>query len=612
MNDNTLARALGLLLTAALLFGCVFAVRGVGRTEPLDDRADDPAQLQPEALSTERTGGFTASDDSEEETEEEPPEDEPQPTAAPEEPEPTTAPDDETEPEDDTKKDTSDDAGDNTDDSGKGDGGDTGDDDGDDEPEGPYIITNLDQYVSAPVTPSMLENGMLSFTARAAGGTGLSLEVRYRHADDSGNGTLLYVNGRQDYKTTLEFGQNYITLILRQNGKTLESKRYSIRYRQSADEENPESGDHPPQIRMASPDESEWPVETSNRNFDFNLNVTDTHTGKRLPASNISVTVRDASGKTIAATAHGYSYELWLERPNIGDVNVYTITVTAWDEDGCSASYRSYTLTYDAIDSGDTIGTATIVIDATTVGMGILDIIPDVEVRQDVSAAQVVLDALTEYGYSVDYAGSVKVGFYIRSLNSGAVNTGSVPEKLWTMIQRDGIGLMDSGTSDSLGEFDYTRGSGWMYSINGTVYADKGMSERYLQNGDTLYLRYTLAYGKDIGGYGATGSSYGTFSEYCCRYIGGEEIFIGHAEMEEKERMEPTETEPGYILRECPRCGEQEREELPVVTPSPEPTGEEPTPTPEVDVTPPPEIETTPTPAPSEDPSKPEEPEGEE
>ena len=227
---------------------------------------------------------------------------------------------------------------------------------------------------------------------------------------------------------------------------------------------------------MAAPDESSWPLVTSNRNFSFEPHVTDTHTGKPLtPSKNMTVVVRDGYGDEVPYTNDGYVFDLWLERPNRGDVATYTISITAWDEDGCSARYKEYLLTYNAIDTGDEIGKATIVIDATTVGMGVLDVIYDVPVQQDVPISSLVLKVLPEYGYNVNYNGTEKIGFYIRSLDSGSINVGTVPERLWTTVERDGIGIMYDGagnvkrSSDSLGEFDFTRGSGWMYSINGSV-----------------------------------------------------------------------------------------------------------------------------------------------
>ena len=70
---------------------------------------------------------------------------------------------------------------------------------------------------------------------------------------------------------------------------------------------------------------------------------------------------------------------------------------------------------------------------------------------------------------------------------------GSNEAILWRCIYRNGIPL--SSTSTGIGEFDYTMGSGWMYSIGGAdFYPGSPMSGYYLQDGDTLTLRYTLAY----------------------------------------------------------------------------------------------------------------------
>ena len=53
---------------------------------------------------------------------------------------------------------------------------------------------------------------------------------------------------------------------------------------------------------------------------------------------------------------------------------------------------------------------------------------------------------------------------------------------------------------DGLSEKDYTTGSGWMITVN-DHFTSYGTSDMHLKDGDKLRLRYTLAYGKDIGGY---------------------------------------------------------------------------------------------------------------
>ena len=49
VNNQTISRALGLALAAALLLGCVFAVSGTQRVEPPDPREENTALLRPEA-----------------------------------------------------------------------------------------------------------------------------------------------------------------------------------------------------------------------------------------------------------------------------------------------------------------------------------------------------------------------------------------------------------------------------------------------------------------------------------------------------------------------------------------------------------------------------------
>lgn len=57
-----------------------------------------------------------------------------------------------------------------------------------------------------------------------------------------------------------------------------------------------------------------------------------------------------------------------------------------------------------------------------------------------------------------------------------------------------------------LGEFVYTNGSGWMYSVN-HVFPNVSFADTYLSDGDVVRVQFTLAYGADIGGASAMGGS---------------------------------------------------------------------------------------------------------
>src|SRR5699024_6138977 len=108
-----------------------------------------------------------------------------------------------------------------------------------------------------------------------------------------------------------------------------------------------------------------------------------------------------------------------------------------------------------------------------------------------------------------------------RITRSDAFIGDGIPENLRSKIELDGIPFNSQYSYDSLGEFDYTMGSGWMYCINGQLFPGRGLSEYYLNDGDNISIRFTLAYGKDIGGSSSTGGDYGRLSSYCGMWVNG-------------------------------------------------------------------------------------------
>ena len=117
------------------------------------------------------------------------------------------------------------------------------------------------------------------------------------------------------------------------------------------------------------------------------------------------------------------------------------------------------------MDTGDVIGTAYIVIDATTVGLDVMEEPYTYKIRQNTPASYAVVEALEEWGYEYEYSGSMDVGFYLRRISRGGMmDYPAIPENLWSKILQDGLTLTGQTDNNSLGEFDYTQGSGWMYS----------------------------------------------------------------------------------------------------------------------------------------------------
>lgn len=590
-----------LVLAAALVVLLVLSGMGLSTQEP-EPLPQPPAQT----IRTEGQGGTSQQEKPNAPEQPEDPEDE-EPPEEPEEPETPEQPDEEPPQEEPDAPEQPENPTDNPEQPEQpGDNPGKGDNDGpgpvDPEP-GPSddtstrIITDLS---NCEITYNQLTDDTLPFYAYLINPNGETLKVKLQNSDTPMNGRYLTSADGKNYTARMVRNEtNHITLYRKKGNTTVEEVRFSIRYvAQKADEDHPTIGEHPPTIVT----NLDGVTETSNRNFTLTVKAT-AYTGSPLYASQIEVQM---DGKRITGPTGGpvYEYQLYFPDPIVGDTVEHTITIRAWDGEGNSA-FVSYRILYRFVDTGDVIGTAYIVIDATTVGLDVMEEPYTYKIRQNTPASYAVIEALEEWGYEYEYSGSMDVGFYLRRISRGGMmDYPAIPENLWSKILQDGLTLTGQTDNNSLGEFDYTQGSGWMYSVGGNTYAGKGLSGYYLTDGDTLYLRFTLAYGKDIGGYSSTGGSYGLLSSYCGKWLNGtyieEHVWgeptqtvapdcthpgeistvctvcgdrkdqqevppLGH-DFVETGRTEPGEDgTPGYIEYTCSRCGEQKREPIPAV-----------------------------------------------
>lgn len=225
--------------------------------------------------------------------------------------------------------------------------------------------------------------------------------------------------------------------------------------------------------------------------------------GQQLYANNYTVSV---NGTVVSApiSQSGYQFGYTAYLSNVG---ANTITITATDGDGYSAT-RSWTVYYE---NGDI--TVTVSVEATTVGLGYLVAPTEVTVPGGTDAWTVVQQVLTENGYTVSGSGS-----YLSAIQRSGICSGFfIDSELMELIMADGMDENGAGldpqpfSMDSLGEFDFYRWSGWMYSYNGS-YPGYGMNVCKPQDGSVIRVRYTLAMGKDIGGYSSANGNYGVSS----------------------------------------------------------------------------------------------------
>lgn len=279
-----------------------------------------------------------------------------------------------------------------------------------------------------------------------------------------------------------------------------------------------------------------------------------------------------------------WEYGLIPSNPETGDRNKHTLYVYAEDAYG-NWGEEKLTLNGFRVEPGQKIGNATIYVDMAVLGVGVVGPIP-YEVLADEPISYVVAKAIMgkdtgePFGAATkgtlhwrgDYGGTLDTGFYLRSLNTDyradaledAVWPGSTEEEvldaidarfvagtglavLWRCLYRNGLNK-SAGSGSTFGEFDYTSGSGWMYTVSNekeiSYYPGQSMSAVYLKNGDVLTLRYTLAYGWDIGG---GSDNYGNVVGYCVEGRNGT-IYVNH-------RWETAEDPDGSVHYVCRCCG---------------------------------------------------------
>ena len=587
-KNNGLLSVISLVLVCVMLISLGSVLEGLGFVEPSNPINKAPNQLFPDAL--DGNGAFSGEGEGiQTPPPSTKPNDETQPTQ-PTQPE-ETKPGDSTEPtipsdkpgdveqgpdqnvgdadpgnsnggNTDTDNENNGPAGDNG--NGEGAGGDApgnGDDDS------IKIVTDLRNQ---QIARTELPEGILNFYAYpSVNDAGYTIKVVVKNSATPVNGLVLESTDNVHYAAPLVLNETTsITLYLKLDGENVAYVRYQIRYEmEKADEDNLEVGDNPPSI-ITNLDGYTDIMEA--QDFLLWVSARTNPEGDPIYSNQIEVWL---NGQLVPKQTGDSrpEYELHFEPPNVGDYAKYTVKIRAWDGKG-NSTMKIYTINYHTVSEGDYLGTVQIVLDATTVGLGIIDS-ATYEIVQGDTAAGVVIRFLEEYGYEPVYSGSAKVGFYLRSISRGDLCYGAkVPDQLWNMILKDRIQLSGHSDRDSLGEYDYTMGSGWMYSINGSVYPGRGLSEYKLSKNTTIYLRFTLAYGKDIGGFDATGQGIGSLSSYCGVWINGGFTPLDHNYVE-TERGEPTDTETGYIHYRCSKCGEEKDEVIPAFGKAIMPTG---------------------------------------
>lgn len=225
----------------------------------------------------------------------------------------------------------------------------------------------------------------------------------------------------------------------------------------------------------------------SNQTINFDVWVTN-YRGKPLSYNNMEVMVNGRTADYVGEMDR-QTYRIKLQtganeiRIKVTDSYQYTVT-------------KVFTVYYK---SGS--ATITISLEAGTIGLTYLIEPQKMEVDDGTPLSDVIDEFLTANGCTYEFTGTLEDGFYLAKIRrSGLIEGYKIPQSLIQKLEEDGMvyNVNNYESLDTLGEFDFARRSGWMYSING-LYSSYGLSKAYVENGDVVRIRFTLAGGKDIG-----------------------------------------------------------------------------------------------------------------
>ena len=221
--------------------------------------------------------------------------------------------------------------------------------------------------------------------------------------------------------------------------------------------------------------------------------------GNKLPASEVTVLL---NGDPVSVnwdddTKTSYTLHFTKEGVNTVVVKAHKASLT-------------YTITYVKAEPGDVVGKAVFTVEALSLGGGYIIEPCYVDIIEGENAAQALARLLEERGFTYSNTGSLESGFYLSHIQGDALAgidpTGdSIPQALREKLEEKNFDIQTRTDETSLGEFDYTSASGWMYCLK-NVFPNVGFADSYLSEGDVVRVQFTLAYGSDIGGGYAMGT----------------------------------------------------------------------------------------------------------
>lgn len=184
----------------------------------------------------------------------------------------------------------------------------------------------------------------------------------------------------------------------------------------------------------------------------------------------------------------------------------YVIIVRGFKADKAENEIQ-YHFTYKAADKGDCIGYVAFDIELFTISKDYLIEPVLVPVYEGENSVRVLQRLIQKNGFDMVYTGSLDTGFYlskIQNLPSGFLKDAALEPTVATVDEVRNAFDPTAFIDGELGEFNFSRMSGWMYCLN-NVFPNVGFADTYLSDGDVVRVQFTVGYGSEIGGSGAMG-----------------------------------------------------------------------------------------------------------
>lgn len=230
------------------------------------------------------------------------------------------------------------------------------------------------------------------------------------------------------------------------------------------------------------------------------------------------VIARDANGEKISSSDVKVTLNGSAVKVNWDDSvkTSYTLRFTQEGENTVVINVRNkkiltYTINYIKAEPGEVVGQAVFAVEAFSLGEGYIVEPTLVDIHEGENAARMLVSFLQANGFGYTNTGSLDSGFYMSAvtgtkLASIDVTGANIPTGLLEKLAENGFTINKRSNPNSLGEFDYTTGSGWMYCLN-NIFPNVGYADSYLSEGDVVRSQFTLAYGSDMGGGYAIGDN---------------------------------------------------------------------------------------------------------